>query len=345
MSSKYPTIYDIAKELNITASTVSRALCNHPKISDLTKKIVLETAERLNYKPNSIASSLRRGKGNTIGVIIPLINRTYFANIIQGIESIANEAGYHIIISQSNESIYKESESIKTLVNNRVSGILISVSAETKDSSHFEPAIKSGIPIVQFDRVLESFHSSMIYNDDYLGAYNSVIHLIDQGFKDIIHFAGPLHLSMYKNRMEGYKKALADRSIIFNPNLIFEGIISREKGFDLSKTLIQNGIKADAIFAASDLSALGAISALKEMRINIPENFGVAGYVNELFAEYIDPSLTSTEQFGDKIGKIAAEVLMEDIAQKGNANPKTKIIQPELIIRKSTNRKKVLNPF
>lgn len=339
MSKKQSTIHDIARELNITASTVSRALNNHPRISSATKQLVFKTAERLNYKPNSIASSLRKGKGKTIGVIIPVINRTYFANIIHGIESIANEAGYNIIICQSNESLIQESESIKTLVNNRVSGIMISISADTKNAEHFDPAVKSGIPIVQFDRVVEMFKSSKVYSNDFDGAYKEVSHLVEQGYNKIAHFAGPLYLKMYRNRFEGYKKALTDSNIIFKPDLVFEGYISREKGIEGMRTLLSKRFITDALFAASDLSALGALSVLKEKQIKIPREFGVAGYVNELFAEYIEPSLTSTEQFGEEIGKTSARVMLEEILQSGIIEPRIITIQSQLIIRKSSCKK------
>lgn len=338
MSKKNTTIHDIARELNITASSVSRSLSNHPRISEATKKLVIKTANKLNYKPNTIASNLRKGTGNTIGVIIPVINRFFFANIIHGIESISNKAGYNIIICQSNESLKKEAESIKTLVNNRVCGIMISVSAETENAEHFETAVKSAIPIVQFDRIIDKFNSSKITSDDYKGAYNEVVHMIEQGYKNIAHFAGPLYLNMYEKRFSGYKQALIDNNIKINKKLVFKGFISREKGIEGMNLILNRYKKVDALFSASDLSALGALSVLKEKHISIPQNFGVAGYVNELFAEYIDPSLTSTEQFGEEIGSMAAEVMIEEIMTGQKTAPRTITIMPKLIKRASSSK-------
>jgi LacI family transcriptional regulator len=332
------TIHDIARELKITASTVSRALNDHPRISVTTKEIVRDMARKLNYKPNSIASNLRKGKGNTIGVIIPIINRYFFANIIHGIESVANEAGYNILICQSNEDLMKEIESIKTLVNNRVNGIMISISAKTRNAKHFEPAVLSKIPVVQFDRIIETFDSGKILSDDFNGAYNTVKHLIEQGYRNIVHFAGPQFVKMYNDRLNGYKTALLENNIPYNQSMILEGFLSREKGIEGMKLILDKKIKSDALFAASDLSALGAIQVLKEREISIPGRFGVAGYVNELFAELIDPSLTTTEQFGAEIGKASAGMMLEQITQNSAKTNGQITIIPKLIIRDSTNR-------
>jgi LacI family transcriptional regulator len=336
MAKRQTTIHDIARELNINASTVSRALNDHPRISDATKKIVLEKASELNYKPNSIASNLRKGTGNTLGIIIPVINRYFFANIIHGIESITHASGFNILICQSDENIEKEINSIKTLVNNRVAGILISISAETRNANHFEPAVKSGIPIVQFDRAIENFDSSKILNDDFTGAYNTVSHLIQKGYSNIVHFSGPQYLQLYEKRFSGYKKALEDNNIPFNKDLVYEGVISREKGKEVMDKILYSRLKVDALFAASDFSALGALLLLKEREISVPGEFGVAGYVNEPFTEFIEPSLTTTEQYGVETGIKAAQVIVEEINSGNNLVPRTIIINPKLIIRNST---------
>jgi LacI family transcriptional regulator len=346
MNKRHVTIHDIARELNINASTVSRALNNHPRISDATKKLVLDIAAKLHYKPNSIASNLRKGTGNTIGVIIPVINRYFFANIIHGIESITHASGYNILICPSDENIEKETASIKTLVNNRVDGILISISAETHNAEHFESAVKSGIPIVQFDRAIENFNSNKILNDDFKGAYNSVTHLIDQGYSNIIHFSGPQYIKLYEMRLLGYKKALEDHGITYNNKLVFESVISRDRGNEVMRSIIDSGLKSDALFASSDLSALGALLVLKEKGISVPHQFGVAGYVNEPFTEFIEPSLTTTEQFGVEMGRKAAEVLVEEINSDYNHPPKTIIINPRLIVRNSTaGKRKIHEPL
>lgn len=336
MEKRHTTIHDIAKYLNITASTVSRALHNHPRISELTKKRVREAAERLNYKQNIVAANLRKGTGNTIGVIIPLINRFFFANIIHGIETVANPAGYNIIICPSNERLEKEKKNIQTLISNRVSGMLISISAETRNASHFEAIFDSGTPLVQFDRTLENIPAGRVFNDDFEGAYQNVNHLIAQGYKTIAHFAGPQFITSYKKRFEGYKQALVNNKLPFRQELVFEGVISRETGNHTTKFILQNQPDVDAIFAASDMSALGAMICLKERNVLIPDEFGISGYVNEPFGEFIDPSLTTTEQFGVDIGKESAKALISLIQQPEQPVIQSIIISPKLIIRNST---------
>jgi LacI family transcriptional regulator len=332
------TIHDIARHLNITASTVSRALNNHPRISDSTKKKVRDAAEELNYRPNSIAANLRRGSGNTNGIIIPVINRYFFANIIHGIESIMAPAGYNLIICPSNESLVKEASNIQTLISNRVSGILISISSETHDPAHFEGIFRSGIPLVQFDRVIDSISTCKVTNDDFQGAYESVSHLIEQGFRRIAHFAGPRYISAYQQRYKGYRQALSDHQLEFQDDMLFERVISRNMGSETMEKILSRWPGIDAIFAASDMSALGALLVLKAKGIRIPEDFGITGYVNEPFGEYMEPSLTTTEQFGEEIGKTAARELLERIVNPKQTENQLITINPKLIVRKSSFR-------
>jgi len=339
MQDKQTTIHDIARHLGISSSTVSRALCNHPRISLKTKEIVRQTALDLNYRPNNLASKLRKGMGSTIGVIIPVINRHFFANIIHGIELIAASRGFSVIICQSDESLAKEIENIHTLIKNRVDGILISSSSESKDSGHFQIVNNSKIPLVMFDRTLDDNLFCKVMNDDSMGAYLATEHLIRQGYRKIIHFSGPLHLPTYRNRHDGYKKALQHNGLPYSRDMIRENVISREKGTSATLQLVNDKIEFDAIFAASDMSALGSLLYLKEKNIAIPEEVGIAGYVNEPFAEFIEPSLTSIEQYGEIIGTTAAEVLINLINGESTC-PIQKIIDPRLIIRKSTSRVK-----
>ena len=345
MNKRQVTIHDIARELNIAASTVSRALSNHPRISQATKKLVLETAEKMQYKPNAVASSLRRGQGNTIGVIVPLINRHFFANVIHGIETITQPEGYHIIICQSTELLHKEIENIKTLLQNRVNGIIISISAETRDAEHFKEVVKAGIPLVQFDRSLEHFPGSQVINDDFQGGYQATKHLIDQGYRNIAHFSGPLFVSLYEKRYAGYRKALEDHGMIPDKQLLFEGVITREKGMAAMEKILKGDNVPDAIFAAGDYAALGALLVAKEKGINVPAELGVAGYVNEPFTEWLDPSLTTTEQFGAEQGRQAAQVLLEQIRTEKTLPAKKLLIPPKLIIRNSSRKIKEAEPY
>jgi LacI family transcriptional regulator len=338
MKKDQSTIHDIARYLNISASTVSRALNDNPRISKSTKNLVIKTAKEFNYRPNNLASNLRKGKGNTIGVILPLINRHFFANIIYGIEKVATPAGFQIIICQSDEKLGKEIESIQTLIHNRVSGILISISSETKDSSHFQPADRSKIPVVMFDRILKDYNSGKIRNDDYTGAYNTTCHLVGQGYQKIAHFSGPLNIPTYHDRFEGYKKALEDNHLGFESRLVYENVINRSNGSEVMRDILASGNKVDAIFAASDMSALGALLVLKECKIKVPAEIGIAGYVNEPFSAFIEPSLTSTEQFGEEMGQQAARLIIDEIISGVRGENKVIQIPPKLIIRSSSSR-------
>lgn len=337
MAKKQVTIHDIANFLGISASTVSRALADHPRISHNTKEAVQKAARKLNYKPNKLASNLRKGTGNTIGVIIPIINRHFFANIIHGIERIASSKDYSVIICQSDEKLNKEIESLQTLVKNRVDGILISVSSESRSGNHFSLLKDSDIPLVMFDRVLEESAFSKVVNDDFSGAYKATKHLIGQGYREIIHFGGPQHIASYKKRHEGYRRALLDQGLQYSSGRFFENVISREKGAAITAGLIRDGITFDALFAASDMSALGALLELKKNKLPVPDKIGIVGYVNEPFTEFIEPSLTSMEQFGEAMGMKAAELLFRKIEETDNQVSITKI-EPELIVRESSVR-------
>ncbi len=332
------TIHDIAKKLKISASTVSRALADNPRISETTKQKVKKVAESMNYSPNIIASSLRKGKGNVIGVIVPRINRHFFANVIEGIEREAREFGYNVIISQTQERYENEVSYINALLNARVDGIIVSISIETKKYNHFEQVLKKGIPIVFFDRIVDCLSASYVELDDFSGAFDSVEHLIDQGCKRIVYLGGWENINIYKNRKRGYTEALEKANLPIDQALVYPNMLSREQGYNVIQTLLDNKISFDGIFSASDFSALGALLCLKDNHIKIPEDVAVAGFANEPFTDLIDPPLTSVEQFGGKIGSSAVKLLFKQIESQG----KEKIIEnikPKLFIRKSSFRK------
>lgn len=334
---KQTTIQDIAQALNITASTVSRALNDHPKIKKSTKQKVWDMAHKLNYQPNSIASSLRKGKANTVGMIVPRINRHFFSNVITGVESILNPAGYNLIICQSEESIEKEKMNINTLISNRVSGMLISLSLETTTYEHIEHAIKRNIPVVLYDRITHKLNTCSVENDDEKGSYQLTKHLIEQGYRKTMWIGGSRKFNTYTNRFAGYKKALHEIGINANKMPIFEGNISLETAYDFMKDFINHQPLPEVIFSASDFMAMGAIMALQEKNLKIPDDIAVSGYSNEPFASLISPKLTSVEQFSKKMGQESARLLLEQIKNEGEKQSKQKImIEPQIIIREST---------
>lgn len=339
------TIKDIARELGISPSTVSRALKDHPDISAETKKAVNELAEKLNYQPNIVALSLRQKKTNTIGVVIPEIMHFFFSTVISGIEDVAYQAGYNVILSQSNESYEREKTDIKALFNSRVDGMLISLSRETKDFDHIESVISKGVPIVFYDRMYNNPNTSKVIVDDYVGAKEAVLHLIDQGCKRIAHLQGPMNLLISRDRMKGYEDALKERGLKFDPSLIVE---CPTAGLDDGKKAIDQVMKMkprpDGIFANNDPIAMGAVKRLKELNVNIPDEIAIIGFSNWFFSSLMEPALSSVDQPGFQMGQEAARLLIRQIEWKdkdqGELQPETKVLKTKLIIRDSSLKKK-----
>lgn len=340
MKNSQTTIKDIAKALGISSSTVSRALKDHPNVSPETKKAVLDLADELNYQPNSIALSLRRSKSNTIGVIIPEIVHFFFSTVISGIEDIAYSAGYSVIVAQSNESYDREVMDTYALSKNRVDGILISMSRETTNYDHFETIHRRGLPMVFFDRVCETINCSKVIVDDFDGAFQVTQHLIQQGYKRIAHLAGPESLILSKQRMDGYKKALKENHMPFDESIILRGGASDslDLAYELTSRLLNSPNPPDALFAINDRAALGAMKAVKEKGLRIPEDFAIAGFSNWEFTAMTDPAITTVDQPGFKMGQEAARLLIREIEADEDdvITPETRILKTDLIIRGST---------
>lgn len=331
------TIYDIARELGTSASTVSRALQDHPGISQETKEDVLKLAEELGYKPNINARSLKTGKGNTIGVVVPQINRNFFASAIDGIEGVASKAGYEVIITQSKDKESKEKQIIETLSNGKIDGLIISVAAEATDFSHLVDFIKKGLPVVLIDRMINIPNCSKVCIDDFQGAYQAVTVLLEQGCRKIFHFAGPQNVSIWKNRYKGYVAALESYGITPEEGWVFDNTHLQAKGEEAVQKMIHDGNIPDAIFSASDFSALGAMIELKKNGIAIPQKVSIIGFANEPFDDFIEPSLSSVNQHSKEMGRLAAELLLEKI---NGGSSKQVILQPEIVLRSSSNRNK-----
>jgi len=331
------TIHDIARELNVTASTVSRALQDHPRIGADTREAVKSLALKYNYSRNTLASGLRTGRMNTIGVIVPRTNRHFFSNVIGGIESYVSELGYQVLISQTHENYQKEVSSIRAMVDAHVDGLILSVSLETKDDAHLQLAVEHKIPVVMFDRVIGSGQVNQVVLDDYAGAYNAVTHLLDLGCERIAHFGGPPHLNVYNDRFRGYIDALSAANKQITPEWIKNDVLTEDAGYAASETLFQADIVPDAIFAASDYSALGALLWLKEKGFNVPEEVCVMGFSNEPFTAFTSPSISTVEQPGDEMGRMAASLLIGQI-ESGDTTlaPQKEVLKTHVIIRESS---------
>ena len=337
---KRVTILDIAKELNITFSTVARALNDHPAISETTKKAVRETAERLNYRQNKVASSLRSGRTNIIGVIVPSLHVTFFSSVVHGIERVMNENGYTILLYQSNESKELQSKGIETFLSSSVDGIIASITLDTTDDTAYQEIKKRNIPLIFFDRELEGLKVSSVVIDDYKGGFIATEHLIKQGYKNILHITAEQDIRIFKERLRGYVDALKYYGIPVDEKLIVKGNFSLEFGKSVVRNMLEEGVVFDAVFALEDYTAMGAIQQLQEFKIQIPEEVGVIGFANEAFGSLVTPQLSTIAQQTVTMGEEAANLFLE-LNKKDKSKeytPKKVVLEPGLIIRASSNR-------
>ncbi len=334
------TIHDIARKLNLSASTVSRALKDNPVISEPTRILIKRIADEMGYRPNILAANLRTKRTNTIGVIVPLINRHFFSSVISGVEEVAYNQGFAVTISQSNDKIEKEIKIAHALFANRVDGLIASIGMETNTFDHLKLFSERKIPIVFFDRVVEEIAAHKIVVDDYGGGFRATQQLIEQGAKNVAHIGGPLNLKIYENRQKGYCDALKNAGLKVNQSLIINNSLSREEGSKAIRNLMQQEIKPDAVFCANDTTALSVIIYLHEIGIRVPEDMVIVGFSNEPFSEVVTPSISTVKQPGFLMGQKAAQLIIQQILHD-NDNPsfKTIVMPTELIIRDSSKRK------
>jgi LacI family transcriptional regulator len=336
---KKSTIHDIAKELNITASTVSRALNGNTRISEATREAVQEAARKLNYHHNQIASALRSGRSYTVGVIVPTADRSFFSKVVRGIEEELDKSGYNVIICQSNDRYESEKRHIEALLRLRADGIILSVAKQTRDYAHFTQLKQKNVPLVFFDRVNDKLGVSSVSVDDFSGAYQATQHLIQQGCKRIAHFAGLQHIGIYRERLRGYIEALQDAGFQTDESLIYySNDLFPEDGAAGMRQLLQHPHPPDAVFSASDYAALGAMQVLKEHKIAIPQDIALAGFANEPLGSFVEPGLTTVNQHGLQMGAAAAKLFLEQIEQHAYA-PRKMVLNPELLVRASSLRR------
>lgn len=336
---KKPTLQDIADELDITPSAVSKALNNHPRISAKTKAAVLEVARRLNYQPNHLASALRSGRSYLLGVIVPAIDYAFFSSVVRGIEEVATRAGYNVIIAQSNDSFTKEQASVDALIRTQVDGVLVSIANSTTQFGHFHKLLDNGIPLILFDRVGEDLPVSAVVIDDYQGASRAMEHLIDQGCRRIVHLAGYNRINLYRQRSKAYRDQLEQNGLPFRREWMIESDLTLADGERIVQRLLQGAEPPDAIFAAGDHAALGAMHTLQQAGLRIPQDVSVVGFSNEPFSGFIRPGLSTVDQQTIQMGRIAAELFLEQIGnRKKSPVIKQKILSPQLIVRGSSHR-------
>ncbi len=336
------TIQDIARELHVTPSTVSRALNNHGSISEATKNAVTRTAKKLHYSHNRIASSLRLGKTKIIGVIVPSAEINFFGSVVHGIEKVAKEKGYSILIFQSNEQEDFEKQGVDTFLRSRVDGVLASIAKETTHLSHFLEIKKRRVPLVLFDRANDSLGVPSVVVDDYAGAFHATRHLMEQGCRRIAHISGQQHVAIFKQRLKGYVDAHKKAGIPVDRQLIIQGRVSIESGREGMARLLRLPAPPDGVFAVEDFTALGALQAVKAAGKKVPDDIAIIGFANEAFGAYITPSLSTVDQQTVRMGEEAAHIFFDNAGQKDfyKAAPPKKVLEPVLVYRASSLRKK-----
>jgi LacI family transcriptional regulator len=336
------TIKDIAKALGLSTSTVSRALRDSYEISAETKKLVLDYAEKNNYHPNPIALSLKERRSRSIGVIVCEIANSFFSQVINGIESIAYNNGYTVIIAQSRESFDREILNLQYLTSRSIDGLIISISTETTDFSYFKELHQKGLPIVFFDRIVSEIETHKVIADNYKGAYDATVHLINCGYRRIAAISNPALLSITKERLAGYKAALADNGIEVDETLIkycqHGGMIVSEVE-EVVNDLFKLNQKPDAIFASADKLTTGCLRILKAKGLKVPDDMGLIGFSNTDLTELLDPPLSIIKQPAFEMGEVAMNLLLQLIESKRPViDFETKVLPTELLIRKSTKK-------
>jgi len=334
------TITDVARTANVTASTVSRALNNHPAISEATKKRVHRAAKKLKYQPNKIASSLRLGKSHIIGVIIPSAEINFFGSVVHGIEKVASAHNYNVLLYQSSEQYEFEKKGVETFLRARVDGVLASISKQTINLEHYADVRRRNIPLVLFDRANDALDAPCVVIDDYKGAYTATKHLIEQGCKHIAHIGGPQHVAIFKERLRGYTNALKDAGRPVEKRKVVLGKISIASGHACMQKLLAAQPDVDGVFAVEDFTALGAFQAIKAAGKHMPEDIALIGFANEAFGSYVTPALSTIDQQTIKMGEEAAKLFFRLSSTQNfyTGAPEKIVLEPKLICRASSLR-------
>ena len=339
-SPKEVTIYDIAKVLDLSPATVSRGLKDHPAIKKDTRKRIKDTAVEMGYQQNLFARNLRVKKTNTIGIIIPRLNSYFMSTVISGMEKIANQRGYILIISQSQESVEKEIASVNTMFNSRVDGLLVSLAFDTDNLDHFDAVLKKQIPVIFFDRVVEHAACTSVVIDNVKAGYDATLHLLNEGCRRVVYIGGNLKRNVYADRLKGYRLALLEKGIAFEDDLQIINNLSEQAGIEAAQQILKMQNRPDGIFAANDTSAVACIQELKQHGIRIPEDVAIVGFNNDPISRVVEPNLTTINYPGHEMGEIAASTLINAIDDLPTGTLNTLVLRHQLIIRDSSRRNK-----
>ncbi|MDO6430333.1 LacI family DNA-binding transcriptional regulator [Flavitalea sp. BT771] len=336
-SPKEVTIYDIAKKLDVSPSTVSRALKDDPTVSKNTKKKVFETAARMGYRSNQFARNLRQQQSLTIGVIVSELNNPFITSVLSGIEKIAGEAGYGIIITDSSQSAKKEAANAQNLFQRRVDGIIASLAPDTKDLAHFKPFVTKGIPVIFLDRVEHMAESTSVVINNVMCGYVATKHLIEQGCRRIAHVTSALQHNIYAQRYKGYRDALEENKIPFDESLLVIMEEAEEAGEAAAKKIMRLQPMPDGVFVTGDFAAAVCIRTFQDNGVRVPEDMAVVGFNNEVIGRLIKPTLTTINYPGKEMGEAAARNLVNHLKGLGNIGSiSTLTIRADLIVRQSS---------
>ena len=338
IGSKEVTIYDVAKALNLSPSTVSRGLKNHPHIRKETRKKIQAAANEMGYRQNKFASNLRQKHTNTIGVVVPRLDSHFMATAMAGIEKVISENGYGLIISQSQESWRKEIACVNTMFNSRVDGLLVSLAFDTKNMNHFNILFSKDIPVVFFDRVADCNGCISIIIDNYKAGYEATSHMIEQGCRRIAHLGGNILRNVYSERFRGYRQSLADNKIDFDPSLFFVSDMSVQAGIETARKILKMKPRPDGLFTSNDTTAVSAIVEFEKAGIKIPEEIAVTGFNNEPVSRVVRPNLTTVDYPAREIGEMAASSLINKLKDSMKADVSSIVLKHNLIVRDSSLR-------
>jgi LacI family transcriptional regulator len=343
MAKKEVTIYDIAAKLNISSSTVSRALQDNALVSKKTRKKIQETARALGYRRNNFASSLRKQKTNTIGVIVHELNSNFITSVLAGIEGVTTEAGYDLIIAHSNESRDKEVSNALNLFHKRVDGLIASLAFTTENLDHFNQFDEKGIPVIFFDRVEEKADATKVIIDNYKSGYQATKHLIEQGCKKIVLVTANLKRNVYLQRHRGYADALHENGIPYDKNLVLIKDLSEQCGVEAALQILKMKPLPDGAFITNDFSAAVCMQTLTEHGVRVPEDIAIVGFNNDVISKMVQPKLTTIDYPGIEIGEIAARNLINHLSGAENIKlTRTIIVRSELVVRASSLKKNSL---
>jgi len=333
------TIYDIARLLQLSPATVSRALNDHPAINSNTKHMIASKAKEMGYRSNMFASNLRRQRTSTIGVIVPRLDSYFMSTVLAGMEKVANDANYNLIISQSLESVKKEVANAKTMFDSRVDGLLVSLAADTENLDHFNTFFQKGIPMILFDRIMPQKNCTNIVIDNVKAGYDATSHLIEQGCRRIMHMTGNIKRNVYGDRLKGYKLALMDHGLTVDDALVQLTNLTRQDGLQMADHIKHMASPPDGLFVANDFCAVSCLGALKANGFSIPGDIAVVGFNNDPVSQVIEPNLTTVHYPGQEMGEIAAQSLINHLNGLLRINTtNTILLNYELVVRASSLR-------